>query len=121
MFTYEKLEVWQLSKNVAIKIYEITKKFPSEERYGLVSQMNRAAVSVASNIAEGSSRSSFKEQAYFSEIAYGSLMEVTCQLQIAEELGLVTNEVSNSIYREIELLARKLSSFKKSQLNRYKK
>ena len=65
LFPFEKLEVWQLAKELALNIYNISKKFPSNEQYGLTSQINRAAISVASNLAEGSSRTSQKDQAYF--------------------------------------------------------
>jgi four helix bundle protein len=84
--TFEKLQVWHAAKDFALQIYGVTKGFPGSELYGLVSQMNRAAVSVMSNIAEGSSRTSRKDQAHFSQMAYSSLMEVACQLQLALEL-----------------------------------
>lgn len=120
MFAYEKLEVWQLAKKLTIRIYKITKLFPSDEKYVLVSQLNRASVSIASNIAEGSSRSSFKEQAHFSQMAYGSLMEISCQLEIAKELGFIDNDTWLSIYKDLELLAQKLSALRTSQLKRCK-
>ena len=120
MFIYKKLEVWQLAKNLALEVYKITKKFPLEEKFGLASQLNRAAVSVVSNIAEGTSRRSYKEQAHFTEIAYGSLMEVTCQLQISKELGFVSDDSYKEMYKDLEILARRLSSLRSSQLKRYK-
>ncbi len=70
----------------------ITDQFPNNEKYGLVSQINRAAVSITSNLAEGTSRSSNKDQAHFSQIAYSSLMEVICQLNIAFELNYIESE-----------------------------
>ena len=85
-FVFEKLEVWQLAKELAVELYGATKKFPVEERYGLVSQINRAVISVVSNIAEGASRTSKKDRAHFYQIAYSSLMEVAAQLIIAYEL-----------------------------------
>ena len=84
---YKKLVVWQLAKDIALDIYALTKSFPAEERYGIISQMTRAAVSVPSNLAEGSSRSSVKEQIRYIEVAYGSLMELSCQVDIAHDLG----------------------------------
>ncbi|HKP46238.1 MAG TPA: four helix bundle protein, partial [Pyrinomonadaceae bacterium] len=75
-YSFEKLRVWQSAREVAKTVYTTTAAFPQREVYGLVSQCNRAAISVAANIAEGSARQSRKDQAHFSEIAYGSLMEL---------------------------------------------
>ena len=71
MYTYpfEKLEVWYLSKKLAVDIYKLTKTFPPEEKYGMVSQMRRAAISVSSNLAEGTARSTAKDRANFYQIA----------------------------------------------------
>ena len=85
-FSFEKLEVWQLAKELVLQIYGISKKFPDSEKYGLMSQMNRAAVSVASNIAEGSSRISKKDQAHFSQLAYSSLMELVKSFLTAKNM-----------------------------------
>ena len=76
LLSFEKLEVWQLSKALAVDIYKQTQSFPAEERYGLVSQARRAALSISANIAEGTSRSSAKDQAHFTTIAFSSLMEL---------------------------------------------
>ena len=89
LFTFEKLEVWQLARKLVLAIYNISKNFPVNEQYGLTSQINRAVISVASNLAEGSSRISQRDQAHFSQLAYSSLMEVICQLNIAKELGFI--------------------------------
>ena len=78
LFPFEKLEVWQLAKELILAIYNVSKRFPANEQYGLINQINRAVISVASNLAEGSSRISQKDQAHFSQLAYGSLMEVAC-------------------------------------------
>jgi len=86
--------------------------------YGLTSQINRAAISVASNLAEGSSRTSQKDQAHFSQLAYSSLMEVACQLSIVQELGFVDNEKYAEIRREIEGLSRKINALHRSQKKR---
>jgi four helix bundle protein len=71
MFSFQKLEVWQMAKKMVVDVYEMTSKFPPEERFGLTSQINRAAVSVASNIAEGSGRTSYKDQAHFTQTVEG--------------------------------------------------
>jgi len=90
-FSFEKLNVWHLAKDLTIKIYKITSKFPSSEKYGLVSQINRAAISVPSNIAEGSSRIGLKDKSHFYSIAYSSLMELVSHLMIAKELEFLNN------------------------------
>lgn len=79
-FPFEKLDVWQEASSFVKRVYMMTRAFPAEEKFGLASQLNRAAVSVASNLAEGSCRVSFKDQAHFSQLAYSSLMEAACQI-----------------------------------------
>lgn len=116
MFAFRKLEVWNLGKEVLLDINKATKEFPIEEKYCLVSQMNRAALSIVSNIAEGSGRWSFKDKAHFTEIAFSSLMELVCQLDIAIELGYLNTADCEALYEKIEVLARKLSSLRNSQL-----
>ena len=114
-FPFEKLEVWHLSKELAKQIYSLTKGFPGEERFGLISQMNRAAISIASTIAEGSARASRKEQGHFFHLAYGSLMELMCQLTICFELGYVKSEKHESLRKEIEKISNKLNALRKYQ------
>ena len=93
-FTFEKLDVWHKAKAFALSIYKQTEHFPSEEKFGLISQLRRAAISIASNLAEGSGRQSKKDQAHFTQIAYSSLMEVLCQIDIAADLNFInTNEL----------------------------
>ncbi|MDD2852674.1 MAG: four helix bundle protein [Desulfuromonadaceae bacterium] len=114
-FTYHKLQVWYLAKDLVIEVYRITGCFPVEEKFGLVSQLNRAAVSVASNIAEGSGRTSRKDQAHFTQLAYGSLMEVACQIEIACDLGFMDENEYLQIARKIDTLSGKLSAFRSAQ------
>lgn len=114
VFGFEKLDTWKMAKKLALDIYGITKNFPTAEQYGLASQMNRAAISVPSNIAEGVSRSSSKEQIHFLDIAYGSLMELTCQLSISEELGYITEDNHNQIRNSILILTKMLLKLKAS-------
>lgn len=116
-FAFEKLEVWQLAKEFATQLYKTTNSFPSGERFGLVSQMNRAAVSVASNIAEGSARKGRKDKANFYQIAYSSLMEVTSQLLIAKDLGFVRDDTHEELRTRIFEISNKLNALYKSQLN----
>ena len=75
-YRFEKLDIWKLSRELVVAVYALTRGFPLEEKYALCSQIQRAVISVPSNIAEGMSRNSIKEQLRFIEIAYGSLMEV---------------------------------------------
>lgn len=75
-YSFEKLEVWQLSRKLTGKIYTLTSNFPESERFGMINQIRRAGISIPSNIAEGTSRNSFKEKIRFIEISYSSLMEV---------------------------------------------
>ena len=91
-FYYRKLKVYHQSKEIVVDIYNLIKHFPPQESYGLTNQIQRAAVSIPSNIAEGMGRFSIKERLHFIEISYGSLMEVMCQLEIAETLNYITNE-----------------------------
>jgi four helix bundle protein len=120
-YSFEKLEVWKKAKDLATKLYAVTSSFPQEEKFGIVSQIRRAAVSVASNIAEGSSRTSTKDQAHFSQIAFGSLMEVLCQITIANELEFLSNEDMANFRQSIDEVARMLNSLRKSQINKVEK
>jgi four helix bundle protein len=93
-------------------------KFPNVEKYGLVSQINRAAVSVSSNLAEGSSRASLKDQAHFSQLAYSSLMEVACQLILATDLGYITDNDRKDLGAQFSELSNKINALRNSQLVR---
>lgn len=107
---YWKLEIWKRSVDLATGIYSLTKKFPKQERYGLTSQMRRCSVSISSNIAEGSSRTTNKHFAHFLAISRGSLYELQTQLTIAFKLNYLPEdefrvfrnellEISNMIYK----------------------
>ena len=118
IFNFEKLDVWQKSKELVSQIYAITKSFPSEERYALSSQMQRSVVSIASNIAEGSSRTSLKEQLRFTEIAYGSLLELYCQLLIANDIGYLNELNMEPIQDKFQYISNKLGALRNSQQKR---
>ena len=122
MYTYsfEKLDVWQKSKSFSVLIYKVTKDFPSDEKFGITNQLRRASVSIASNIAEGISRISYKEQARFSEIAFGSLMEVLNQIIISKELEYLNIDVYEKIRIDIDEISNKLNALKKTQISRIK-
>lgn len=91
-FFYKKLDAYKLAKELTIFIYELLSRFPAVEKYALADQIRRAAISVPSNIAEGMGRMSTKERIHFLDIAYGSLTEVDCQMDIAYTLNYITEE-----------------------------
>lgn len=99
-FSFQKLLVWQKSRELVKRVYCVQSAFPQAERFVLTDQLRRAVISVPSNIAEGSAKESPKDQVRFIEIAYGSLMEVFCQLQLAEDLGYL----SRKDFEELALL-----------------
>src|SRR5262249_14660982 len=112
MFPFEKLEVWQKAIDFADTVYRITKAFPDDERFGLTSQMRRAAVSVASNIAEGSARFSRNDNAHFVEIATGSLFEVVTQATIGQRQGFLNASEYKALYEAAEQQGRMLSGLR---------
>lgn len=118
VFGYRKLIAYQKGKEVVKRTYKLLKKFPSEERYAMCDQLRRASVSITSNIAEGINRFSVKDKAHFIEMSYGSLMEVSSQFEIAEELGYITTEermsMDSLIEEEARILSGLLNSFKPS-------
>lgn len=109
MKTYKDLEVWQKSIVFVTDIYNQTNNFPKEEMYGLVSQLRRSAVSVPSNIAEGSARQSNKEYIQFLYIALGSLVELDTQLIIAENIKFISNETLSDLQIKMEEIGKMLN------------
>lgn len=89
MFVYKNLKVWQEALNLAISVYQVTSEFPSDERFGLTSQLRRASVSIPSNIAEGCGYDTHPQTNRFMQIAQGSAFEVETQLLIAKSVGLM--------------------------------
>lgn len=110
MGDFKKLEVWQDAHKLTIEIYKITKKLPLGERFGLSTQLRRAAVSVESNIAEGESRFSNKEKIKFFTISRGSIAEVCTQLLIVGDIYKNLVELSKDIYSNYEILGKKLTN-----------
>ena len=117
-YPFEKLNVWQAARQLAVAVYTTTSSFPQREVFGLTSQCNRAAVSVAANIAEGSSRQSRKDQAHFSEIAYGSLMEVACLSILCNDVAILSAEQEDALRSTIEGVSAQLNALHRSQLAR---
>ena len=113
-FSFERLVVWQKSRALVKEIYRLSASFPHEEKFGLIDQLRRAAVSVSSNLAEGSGRMSAKEKIHFCEIAYGSLMEVMCQLLLAYDLSLLPGTELTRLRPLIEEIGRLISLYRRS-------
>ena len=88
-FSFERLNVWVGSKELVKHIYLLTKEYPSKEKFGLTNQLRRASISVASNLAQGTSRNTNKYKAHFSNMAFSSLMEVLNQIIISKELSFI--------------------------------
>ena len=101
MYDYKELDVYKESKRLVTMVYALLKKFPKEEQYALCDQLRRAVISVPSNVAEGLGRYSAKEQVHFIEIAYGSLREVDCQLDIACDLNYISVEDMRDVQTQI--------------------
>jgi four helix bundle protein len=116
MFKFEKLAVWQKAIEMADNVYSITKSFPADERFGLTNQMRRAAVSVSSNIAEGSSRISETDFARFVEIATGSLFEVVSEAVVARRQAFLSDANFAAIYKAAEDEGRMLSGLRRTLL-----
>lgn len=112
-YSFEKLLVYQSARKLVVEVYRLLRKFPTEERYALCDQIRRAIISVPSNIAEQSGRTSYKERFHFLSIAYGSLMEAYCQLEIALDLGYITSEDLNTIKPSFHDTSRLLTALKK--------
>lgn len=119
-FGFERLIVWQKARKLVGRVYDLIKILPNEERFGLIDQLRRASVSIVSNLAEGSGRMSLKEKIHFCEISYGSLMEVTCQLLIAQDLGYLSEEHNQSIRPQIEELEKLLRGYHKFLVSKSK-
>ena len=117
MFNFEKLDVWHEAIQFADLVYQITRRFPDEERFGLTNQMRRAVVSVSSNLAEGSSRSSRPDFSRFVEIATGSLFEVVSQATVSRRQNLIDENAYGQIYAAAEKQSRMLSGLRKSLLD----
>ena len=117
-FYYRKLKVYHQSKQLVAEVYRITHHFPPQEQYGLTNQIQRAVISIPSNIAEGMGRFSKKERVHFLEVAYGSLMETMCQLEIAEMLEYISEEQIQGIETKVTNASKMLISLRKAIENK---
>jgi len=114
MAGYQSLKVWQLGMRITRQVYELTSRFPADEKFGLVSQIRRCAVSVPSNIAEGHSRESRKELARFVSIAQGSIAELETQLILARDLGFGDPDKISEVQELVCEEGRMLSGLRRS-------
>jgi len=114
MNRFKELQVWQLSIGLAVMIYDVTKSFPKEEKFGLSSQINRSVISISSNIAEGAGRNSNKEFIQFLSIALGSSFEVESQLIISEKIGFINIETLNLLLEQLHHIQNMIIKLKKS-------
>lgn len=111
LFPFEKLEIWQLAVEFSVYIYEVTKKFPKEEKFGITNQLRRSSNSISSNIAEGSSRKSANEKSRFFEIAYSSLMESLNHVVISRKLNYLSEEDFEIIRAKVSELSNKINAY----------
>ena len=113
-FTFFDLRVYKEAKLLVREVYTLMDKFPKYETYALSDQLRRAVVSVPSNIAEGSGRFSIKEKIHFVEIAYGSLTETLCQLDIAHDLNYINDKEFEEEKERIDVIGKQLSGLRSS-------
>jgi four helix bundle protein len=112
------LEVWHEAKEFAKCIYVLTSEFPDSEKFGLISQLRRASVSICSNIAEGSARNSFKDKAHFTTIAFSSTVEVLNQLILSFELNFISENDNLKLRYDIESITNKLNALRNFQISK---
>ena len=113
-FSFFDLRVYKESKELVKSVYKLLEKFPKYETYALGDQLRRSVISVPSNIAEGSGRFSYKEKIHFIEIAYGSLTEALCQIDISHDLNYITDDEFNKEVERICLSGKQLSGLRTS-------
>ena len=118
-FSFENLEAYKVAKDLVVEIYKLQKTFPREELFALGDQIRRSASSITSNIAEGCVRNSYKEKNHFIEIAFGSMTESFSQLQIAVELGYISDDDIESLRPQFNRVAALLSLLKRSYENHH--
>ncbi|MEO8884428.1 MAG: four helix bundle protein [Mucilaginibacter sp.] len=117
MHNLQELKIWNKAIDLSVEVYQATSDFPADERFGLISQSRRAAVSIPSNIAEGAGRNSKKEFANFLGIANGSSYELQTQLIISNKLNLLRDELLDSLLKQIDELQKMNYAFQKTLLN----
>lgn len=119
MYSFENMNAWQEARKLVVDVYQLLDDFPNFEKYALCDQIRRAIVSVPSNLAEGSGRTSLKEQLHFYEISYGSLMETYNQLMIASDLKYIGENSLTTLRPQIDTVARMLNGLRSSLLKKH--
>ena len=114
MFRFEKLEIWKLAVEYGDKVYDIADTLPRKELFGLGAQLRRAAISISSNIAEGSGGTTNRDFRNYLDISTKSILETVSQLFFAKRRGYIGNETRFSLYKEAETLVKKINAFKRS-------
>jgi four helix bundle protein len=114
VYSFEKLDAWQNARELVVIIYRVLKNLPADEKFGMISQMRRAGISVCSNLAEGCGRNSKKQQRYFYGIAYSSLMELLNQFIICHDLLWLSEKIAAEVRPKIEMLSYKINALVKS-------
>ena len=117
-YSFTTLNAYTEAKSLVKLVYAVINTLPQEERYALADQLRRAVISVPSNVVEGMNRISDKEKSHFLEIAYASLMEVYCQIDIATDLGYIDMEKKNELVQQIDTVAKLISGLRRSVLNK---
>ncbi len=117
IYSFQKLEVWKESIELVKYFYKITNVFPSEEKFGLVSQLRSSSVSISSNLSEGTSRNTNKDKAHFTTMAFSSAMEVLNQLIISKELNFISENDYILVRNKLEKITNMLNALRKTQLN----
>ena len=112
--SYRDLTAWRRAMDLAVSVYEMTREFPENERYGLTNQLRRAAVSIPSNVAEGQGRSTSRDFLHFLSVAYGSLQEVETQLILAQRLGFASEQKIDSILAQCGEVGRLTNGLRRS-------
>jgi four helix bundle protein len=114
MHNFKELKIWTKALDLSVRVYKITAQFPKDDRFGLISQIKRSAVSIPSNIAEGAGRNSDKEFIYFLSVANGSAYELQTQLLISNKLNFLKDELLESMLLELDEIQKMNYNFQKS-------
>lgn len=114
MHNFRQLNIWIEARLLVKQVYLLTATFPSDERFGLISQINRCVISVPSNIAEGSARSTNKDFAHFLKISLGSLFELETQLLLSADLNMISEIDNEELFKRIIVLQKMISNFIKT-------
>ena len=115
-YYFEKLDVFQRTQGLVAEIYKMTQSFPDEEKYSMVNQIRRASILILTNIAEGNSRLTKKDQAHFTTLSYSSLMELLSLIMTGLDLNYIEEKNYRSLRSNMEIIAKQLISLRKAQL-----